>query len=185
MNPLNPSQMLLGQQQLTASQLGGYGTVAPQLQSNSSSPSCSSPTALQQQQQLHQLPALTSVISNGDVHSSSSQLTSPYHQLAIIASPIVISSENLPLSAAGALQPLPGVNSVHCAALGRGSVSAYNPHHSHHHAAAHLLHPSSAGGTLTYASPNAYVTAVSGGELQPDGSPLLSFTEVTNTLLNQ
>ncbi|XP_058979186.1 uncharacterized protein LOC101900847 isoform X2 [Musca domestica] len=170
--------------------------------SASSSPSCSSPP-------LQQLPAISSVINglNGghgpasiiSNHNGSPGVTmttaahTPYHQLAIIASPIVITSTTLdnPTELGGqggvALQSLGGSGSLY--------PSAYK---SRNPTTTAVMHHPSASAALAYAT-NAYVigtgpggatscaatATLSGLEQNIDGSPLLSFSEVTNTLLNQ
>lgn len=182
--------------------------------SASSSPSCTSPI------QTQQLPAISSVINGlngGSLHHNGSPggaggvtvTSSPYHQLAIIASPIVITSTPLDGCAAGDLGPqtvalqqlgdgtgrvsstlsnLSGVgagNGFGVSGVGSGVCS------STFKARSSVMHPS----TLAYAT-NAYVlgtpgtattcaSALTGLEQTIDGSPLLSFSEVTNTLLNQ
>ncbi|KAM7361685.1 aryl hydrocarbon receptor spineless [Cochliomyia hominivorax] len=190
--------------------------------SASSSPSCTSPI------QTQQLPAISSVINGingGSLHHSGSPgaggvtvTTTPYHQLAIIASPIVITSATLE-SCAGemtgqsvALQQLGGAagrvattlgnltttggggggaGSGGSGSLGISGVLGTGIDSSTFKRNSSVMHPS----TLAYAT-NAYVigapgtattcaTALGGLEQTIDGSPLLSFSEVTNTLLNQ
>ncbi|XP_013108283.1 circadian locomoter output cycles protein kaput [Stomoxys calcitrans] len=173
--------------------------------SASSSPSCTSPI------QTQQLPAISSVINglnggnngggttihhNGSTGGVTVTAAPPYHQLAIIASPIVITSTTLDnpseLGAQGvALQSL---SSGRVGTLNRTGDICTSAYKSRNVAAtAAVMHPSA----LAYAT-NAYVigagptattcaTASLGGleQQQMDGSPLLSFSEVTNTLLNQ
>ncbi|KNC32560.1 hypothetical protein FF38_13083, partial [Lucilia cuprina] len=180
--------------------------------SASSSPSCTSPI-----NQTQQLPAISSVInglnggslhhngSPGGIGSVTTVTTAPYHQLAIIASPIVITSASLDGCAGDmatqsvALQQLGGAGrvtsslgnlSAGSSGLGVSGLGASVGTSSFKRGSA-VMHPSS----LAYAT-NAYVigapgtttscaSTLSGLEQTIDGSPLLSFSEVTNTLLNQ
>lgn len=190
--------------------------------SASSSPTCTSPM------QTQQLPAISSVInglnaSNTLHHNGTGCMgtgtstagavtvtTTPYHQLAIIASPIVITSAALESCTADiggqsvALQQLGnaaggrvtsatlgGIGTNGGGGSGVGSLSGMTTGSSFKSRGTSVMHPS----TLAYAT-NAYVigppgstatcaSALSGLEQNIDGSPLLSFSEVTNTLLNQ
>lgn len=181
-------------------------TIITTAASASSSPSCTSPPL-----QTQQLPAISSVINGLSSHHNGSATgvggiggggvtvtTAPYHQLAIIASPIVITSTHLDnsaeLGAQGvALQSLGGsINSGRVAATTLGSGICPSTYKTRNATATVMHHPSA----LAYAT-NAYVigtgpgasscatTSLSGLEQTIDGSPLLSFSEVTNTLLNQ
>ncbi|XP_075146074.1 aryl hydrocarbon receptor spineless isoform X2 [Haematobia irritans] len=195
-------------------QCNNNNTIITTAASASSSPSCTSPI------QTQQLPAISSVINGlngghggGTIihhhhhHNGSpgevTVATSPYHQLAIIASPIVITSSALDNSSdlgtqGVALQSLSsgisgGRVATSLAGLSR-SGEICTPSYKTRNAASAVMHPSA----LAYAT-NAYVigtgpapshacatASLSGGLEQPmDGSPLLSFSEVTNTLLNQ
>ncbi|XP_037942657.1 aryl hydrocarbon receptor-like [Teleopsis dalmanni] len=133
--------------------------------SSSSSPSCTSPTA-------SQLP--TTIIGNmlngtnsNDINSS---ITPYQHQLAIIASPIVIASADgqttIPLTTT--LQPI------------NANIDRTNRNNSHR--SSHVLHANNAHNHHLLHTAAVYAL---GSEQQADGSPLLSFSEVTNTLLNQ
>ncbi|TMW53828.1 hypothetical protein DOY81_001113, partial [Sarcophaga bullata] len=192
-------------------------TTAP---SASSSPTCTSPM------QTQQLPAISSVINglnaNNTLHHNGSTgttgavtvTTTPYHQLAIIASPIVITSAALEGCAADIGTQSVALQQLGSAAVGRvatstlgsigtnggggggGGISGMGTGivgtgGSFKTRTSSVMHPS----TLAYAT-NAYVlgapgstatcaSALSGLEQNIDGSPLLSFSEVTNTLLNQ
>ncbi|KAL9891054.1 uncharacterized protein LOC119639137 [Glossina fuscipes] len=176
---------------------------------DSVSPSCTSPIM----PTIQQLPAIGNVINglnsaatrgSSHHHHLSNGNTSPYHQLAIIASPIVITTsatvetdELTPNGAGGvALQTLTTGN-THLS--GGSSLALHNSTGgigaSFKTTRNSLMHPSA----LTYAT-NAYViggagsisatsgqcTSLSGfDQTAIDGSPLLTFSEVTNTLLNQ
>ncbi|XP_065354791.1 mucin-5AC [Calliphora vicina] len=191
-------------------QVSCHNTILTTAASASSSPSCTSPIT-----QTQQLPAISSVINGlngGSLHHNGSPgsagltvTSSPYHQLAIIASPIVITSATLDGCGAEmgaqsvALQQLGGsLNAGRVSTSlgqlgggvggGSGLGSAVG---SSFKRGSSVMHPSS----LAYAT-NAYVigapgtattcaSALGGLEQTMDGSPLLSFSEVTNTLLNQ
>ncbi|XP_073837033.1 uncharacterized protein isoform X2 [Musca autumnalis] len=167
--------------------------------SASSSPSCSSPPPLQQ------LPAISSVINGLNGGNGPSNIISnhngspgvaaatPYHQLAIIASPIVITSTTLdnPPELAGqggvALQSLSGSGHIYPSTYkSRNSTTTAVMHHPSALAYATNAYVIGAAGPGAAAAASCAATAtLSGLEQNIDGSPLLSFSEVTNTLLNQ
>ncbi|XP_034660014.1 uncharacterized protein LOC117896084 isoform X3 [Drosophila subobscura] len=185
------------QQQQQQQALGGYPLHHPlQLVGGASEspppPTTRSPTAL---------PAVSSLLNGG---AATTDAVSPYQQLAIVSTPLVICAEEVGM----ALQPLS--ESSETTRMGRKSAkqqvqqqslqqqqqqqqavqqqqqTLYQQHHTHHHAHPqhhpqhHLLYPANitAHTALAYAPPTA-------GGAYADGSPLLSFSEVTNTLLNQ
>ncbi|XP_061402873.1 mucin-5AC [Musca vetustissima] len=180
------------------------GAAAAVAASASSSPSCSSPP-------LQQLPAISSVINglnggngpstiissnhNGSLSSPGLTMTStatPYHQLAIIASPIVITSTTLDNPT-----DLGSQGGVSLQSLGTSGTLYPSSYKTRNATTTAVMHPSASAAALAYAT-NAYVigagpgptscaatATLSGLEQNIDGSPLLSFSEVTNTLLNQ
>ncbi|KAH8395527.1 hypothetical protein KR222_000533 [Zaprionus bogoriensis] len=135
------------------------------------------------------LPAVSSLLSASTGAGVAVDATSPYQQLSVVSAPLIVcadeSLQTLASSSRGARK----------AAKLQQQQQQQQHHHQHHqqqqqqhqpnyqqHHAQHLLYPANitAHTALAYAPP-----PVSGAGAYLDASPLLSFSEVTNTLLNQ
>ncbi|XP_017111251.1 single-minded homolog 2 isoform X2 [Drosophila elegans] len=163
-------------------QLVGVGSGSPPPQPPPSALS-RSPTAL---------PAVSSLL-NGSASAGSgsgSAADIPYQQLAIVSAPLVICAEEVGIGRKSSkqqqqqqqslqqLQQQPSLQQQQHAIYQQQQQQHH--HHTQHHSHHQLLYPANitAHTALAYAPPTA-------GGAYADGSPLLSFSEVTNTLLNQ
>jgi len=129
------------------------------------------------------LPAVSSLL-NG---SAAAATDMPYQQLAIVSAPLVICAEEVGVGgrkSAKQQQSLQQLQQQQTLQQQQHAIYQQQHHHTQHHPHPHphhqLLYPANitAHTALAYAPPTA-------GGAYADGSPLLSFSEVTNTLLNQ
>ncbi|XP_032577276.1 uncharacterized protein LOC6616892 isoform X3 [Drosophila sechellia] len=137
---------------------------------------CRSPTAL---------PAVSSLLNGSASSGGASDI--PYQQLAIVSAPLVICAEEVGGGVSGIgrksskqQQSLQHLQQQQSLQQQQHALYQQQHHHSQHHPHHQLLYPANitAHTALAYAPPTA-------GGAYADGSPLLSFSEVTNTLLNQ
>jgi len=131
------------------------------------------------------LPAVSSLLNGSASAGGASDI--PYQQLAIVSAPLVICAEEVGggVSSIGRKsskqqQSLQHLQQQQSLQQQQHAIYQQQHHHSQHHPHHQLLYPANitAHTALAYAPPTA-------GGAYADGSPLLSFSEVTNTLLNQ
>ncbi|KMZ03189.1 uncharacterized protein LOC6727832 isoform X1 [Drosophila simulans] len=131
------------------------------------------------------LPAVSSLLNGSASAGGPSDI--PYQQLAIVSAPLVICAEEVGggVSSIGRKsskqqQSLQHLQQQQSLQQQQHAIYQQQHHHSQHHPHHQLLYPANitAHTALAYAPPTA-------GGAYADGSPLLSFSEVTNTLLNQ
>ncbi|XP_043068080.1 protein single-minded [Drosophila bipectinata] len=115
------------------------------------------------------LPAVSSLL-NGSAAGGS--VEAPYQQLGLVSAPLVICAEEVGLGRKAVKQHVV----QHQQQSLQQQHALYQQQHSHHN----LLYPAN----ITAHTALAYAPSTAGGTYA-DGSPLLSFSEVTNTLLNQ
>ncbi|KAH8295224.1 hypothetical protein KR018_008867, partial [Drosophila ironensis] len=117
------------------------------------------------------LPAMSSLL-NGSAAAGRETTDVPYQQMGIVSSPLVICAEEVGVGRK-VIKQHPGQHQPQSL---QQHHALYQQQHAHHN----LLYPANitAHTALAYAPPT-------GGGAYADGSPLLSFSEVTNTLLNQ
>ncbi|KAH8353800.1 hypothetical protein KR084_001634, partial [Drosophila pseudotakahashii] len=130
------------------------------------------------------LPAVSSLLNGAASSGAASDI--PYQQLAIVSAPLVICAEEVGGGRKSAkqqqsLQQLQQQQQQQSLQQQQHAIyQQQHHHHTQHHPHHQLLYPANitAHTALAYAPPT-------GGGAYADGSPLLSFSEVTNTLLNQ
>ncbi|XP_044313097.1 uncharacterized protein LOC108043155 isoform X1 [Drosophila rhopaloa] len=133
------------------------------------------------------LPAVSSLLNGSASAGSGPAADIPYQQLAIVSAPLVICAEevggggvSMGRKSSKQQQSLQQLQQQQSLQQQQHVIYQQQHHHTQHHSHHQLLYPANitAHTALAYAPPTA-------GGAYADGSPLLSFSEVTNTLLNQ